>query len=83
MKTQIDLKSALCGLIIGALAMFALGASDSTGTFGGRYQIVAFNAAGMEPNAMVIDTQTGKVWGAKLNSNWRDDGANFWNTKNQ
>ena len=58
MKTQIDLKSALCGLAVGVFAMLAIGAG--TGTYSnecGRYQVaVGANVA------LVIDTQTGKLW---------------------
>lgn len=63
MKTQIDLKSALCGLVIGVLAMLAIAAGTGTSANEplkyetGRYQVaVGANVA------LVIDTQTGKVW---------------------
>ena len=55
MKTQIDLKSLLCGLAIGVLAMFAVGATTSTAP--GRFQI-----AGSPPIFLLVDTTTGKVW---------------------
>jgi len=56
MKTQINFKSALCGLVAGMLAMLAIGAGTYS-NMTGRYQIAT------EGNvALVIDTQTGKVW---------------------
>jgi len=63
--------------------MLVIGAETSTEQPAGRYQLVAFNAAGMEPNAMIIDTTTGKAWGAKLTSNWHDNGAEFWAVKTE
>jgi len=56
MKIQIDIKSALCGLIIGVAAMFALGADSSSSNQVGRYQI----STGQTSNLMV-DTITGKA----------------------
>ncbi len=55
MKIHIDLKSALVGLALGALAMLAVGAADSSGV--GRYQCSA--ATGM---LMIVDTATGQAW---------------------
>lgn len=56
MKTHIELKSALCGLVIGVFAMLAIGAGMSSNETG-RYQITSGGNV-----ALVIDTQTGKVW---------------------
>jgi len=56
MKTQIDIKSALIGLLAGIAAMLALGASSSTHTVG-RYQV-----GGTASQALVVDTATGQVW---------------------
>ena len=56
MKTQINLKSAFCGLVVGILATLAIGAETNSNETG-RYQIAT------EGNvAFVIDTKTGKVW---------------------
>jgi len=56
MKTQINFKSALCGLVAGVLATLAIGAGTYSSATG-RYQVAT------EGNvALVIDTQTGKVW---------------------
>jgi hypothetical protein len=57
MKTTIDFKSALCGLIIGVLAMLALGA-ETTASSTGRYQVSAASGLGI-----ILDTKTGRAWG--------------------
>jgi hypothetical protein len=58
MKTQIDIKSALCGLVIGVAAMFAIGAGTSSNEVG-RYQISS------NPNfSVMVDTKTGQAWGS-------------------
>lgn len=79
MKIQIDLKSAVCELIIGVAAMFAMGA-DSTNS-AGRYQITAI--PGSNPNqagtAIMVDTQTGKAWGADIQREFKSEG--FWDAK--
>ncbi len=67
MKSPFDLKSALCGVVVGVLAMLAIGAgtsSDAPLKYGtGRYQVaVGANVA------LVIDTQTGKLWTKCWNS---------------
>ena len=62
MKTQIDLKSLLCGLTIGVLAMFAIGATEPSNPVG-RYQVST--AAGF---VAIVDSQTGQAWGANLAS---------------
>lgn len=56
MKTEIDLKSALIGLLAGIIGMLAIGASSSTPTVG-RYQV-----GGTASQGLVIDTVTGQVW---------------------
>jgi len=65
MKMQIDLKSALCGLIVGVASMFAIGAGTSSGGVG-RFQ-VAGGSAGGDGHFMVIDTATGQGWCARFN----------------
>jgi hypothetical protein len=80
MKIQIDLKSALCGLIIGVAAMLVMGAGTTSNQVG-KYQI----AASAAPNGSffsVIDTQTGEVWGADSVRDWNNNKANkFWDAK--
>jgi hypothetical protein len=80
MKIQIDLKSAVCGLVIGVTAMFAVGAGTSSNP-AGKYQI----EAGTTPFGIytfVIDTQTGEVWGIDTKGDWHDNKADkFWGAK--
>jgi hypothetical protein len=79
MKIQIDLKSALCGLIIGVAAMFAIGAGTSSNPIG-KYEI----RTGVGNNggyAIMIDTQTGQAWGqlAGIENDWgSSSSAKFW-----
>ncbi len=56
MKTEIDLKSALIGLLAGIIGMLAIGASSSSPAVG-RYQV-----GGTASQGFVIDTVTGQVW---------------------
>ena len=56
MKTQIDIKSALIGLLAGIATMLAVGASSSAPTVG-RYQV-----GGTASQGFVVDTVTGQVW---------------------
>src|ERR1051326_6366708 len=56
MKKQIDIKSALIGLLTGIIAMLALGASSSSPALG-RYQV-----GGTASQGFVVDTATGQVW---------------------
>ncbi len=58
MKTKIDLKSALCGLTVGLLAMFVIGAADLSSNPVGRYQ-----GASGQNLLLIVDTATGKAWG--------------------
>jgi len=83
MKTQIDLKSAACGLVIGVLAMFALGADSSSSIQVGKYQIQAVPGEnGIAGFAIIIDTQTGESWGADMVHDWRNNKADqFWGAK--
>ena len=73
MKATIDFKSALCGLILGALAMLALGAESSSNGVG-RYQVSA--AAGL---GIIVDTKTGQAWcfGPINTTQFRNDN-DFW-----
>jgi hypothetical protein len=58
MKIQIDLKSALCGLIIGVAAMFVMGAESSSSNPVGKYQLKIGPTC-----ALILNTQSGEVWG--------------------
>jgi hypothetical protein len=77
MNKQIDLKSALCGLAVGILAMLAIGAANPSNLVG-RYQVVT--AAGF---AAIIDTTTGQTWGANLAGppGFQTTHAGFWEKK--
>jgi hypothetical protein len=81
MKIQIDIKSALCGLIIGVATMFAIGAGTS-GNENGRYRgIVSASPIDVDRGlALIVDTQTGKAWGVTARNNWHNDGS-FWDAK--
>ena len=59
MKTQIDFKSAVGGLVAGVLLAFTLGASSVEPNAVGRYQISV-----SDHRSQIIDTKTGKVWQA-------------------
>ncbi|MGO8838080.1 MAG: hypothetical protein ACLQAH_06090 [Limisphaerales bacterium] len=78
MKIQIDIKSALLGIVVGIVAVLAIGAGTSSNEVG-RYQIST------TPNfAIIIDTKTGQAWGSiytqTSNSSIRND-PNFFDTK--
>jgi hypothetical protein len=62
MKIQIDLKSALCGLIIGVAAMFVMGAESSSSNSPGKYRAVT-GYTGSYGYALILNTQTGEAWG--------------------
>ena len=78
MKTHIDIKSALLGMLIGGLAIFATGAGTA-GNDNGRYQV-----SSGQGNAVIIDTQTGQAWAYTPATTVaiRNDG-NFFDKKNQ
>ena len=70
MKTQIDVKSTLAGLVIGILATLAVGAGTSSNPVG-KYAI----GTSMTPwgcISCVLDTQTGEVWGMDVKTDWHD-----------
>lgn len=78
MKTPIDLKSLLCGLAIGVLAVFAIGAASSSSPVG-KYQTTS--AAGF---ALILDTSTGQAWGANLAApvpGFQKVDTGFWDAK--
>ncbi len=73
---KIDLKSALCGLALGIVAMAAMGSSSSTPIVG-RYQV-----SGGYGFFTIIDTSTGQAWGANLSSpGMQGIQAGYWDPK--
>jgi hypothetical protein len=74
MKATIDVKSAILGLIIGAVTMFAIGAGSSSNRVG-RYQI----SAGSQGCAVIVDTTTGQAWAFEppTTVQYRNDGGFF------
>jgi hypothetical protein len=79
MKTQIDIKSALCGLVIGVLAMFAVGAEQQSSNPAGRYQTASGSGF-----ITIIDTTTGQAWCANLAApipGFQQVDAGFWDSK--
>jgi hypothetical protein len=74
MTTKIDLKSALCGLAVGVLAMLAIGAAESSNAIG-RYQV-----AGGAGSFTIVDTVTGQAWGANTAS-LQGAQPGFWDKK--
>jgi len=56
MKTNIDFKSALCGLLVGVVATFVIGAGEQSSP-AGRYQVSA-----MQTGGIMVDTKTGQAW---------------------
>jgi len=82
MKIQIDLQSAICGLLAGVAIMFCLGAGTSANSTG-KYQIIGA-ADGNGALFAVLDTQTGEVWGVDSAKDWNADSdkwADFWKAK--
>ncbi len=76
MKSNIDLKSAAVGLVVGIAVMLVVGA-ESRSNYNGRYQVSS--AQGF---AVIVDSQTGQAWGFGTSSTiqYRND-ANFWDVK--
>jgi hypothetical protein len=70
MNMKIDLKSALCGLAVGVLAMLVIGATISTPP--GRFQY-----AGAPPVFLLVDTTTGQVWTANFAGTVKSTDDNF------
>jgi len=76
MNIKIDLKSALCGLAVGILAMLAMGAATSSDALG-RYQVASGSGF-----VTIIDTSTGRAWGANLASpGFQTIHPGFWEPK--
>jgi hypothetical protein len=76
MKAQIDIKSVLCGVAIGVLAVFAVGAATSSNEIG-RFQVSAGQGC-----SVIVDTRTGQAWAycPASTAAYRMDG-NFWDSK--
>lgn len=78
MKAQIDIKSALLGIVVGMLTIFAIGAGTSSNAVD-KYRVAGASA----PNGsffVIIDTQTGQAWGSDSVGNFKDD-RSFWEPK--
>jgi len=76
MKTKIDIKSALIGLLLGIVATVAIAAASSPSQVG-RYQISGAGSFGL-----VLDTATGQVWTMFFSSSGgRNDGEAFYQPK--
>lgn len=77
MKTTIDTKSALVGLLVGVGTMLAIGAATSSNETG-RFQV----SAGGAGFAVMVDTKTGQAWSFQPTSTaqWRSD-ESFWREK--
>jgi hypothetical protein len=76
MKAQIDIKSVLCGVAIGVLAVFAMGAATSSNEIG-RYQVSAGQGC-----SVIVDTKTGQAWGyCPANTSQYKMDATFWDVK--
>ena len=71
MNNKIDIKSVLIGICVGAVATLAIGASSSTPTTVGRFQV-----GGTASHGLVVDTATGQVWSKYLpqQSGYSDEG---------
>ena len=64
MNMKVDLKSALCGIVVGVLAMLVIAAADSSANVVGKYQ-----AAGGAGFFLILDTASGKAWFANVSAN--------------
>ncbi|MCX6930032.1 MAG: hypothetical protein NT154_43490 [Verrucomicrobia bacterium] len=83
MNTKLDIKSAVIGLVVGALVTLGIAATTSSGSSVGRYQIMSCASNGGQggSQSLVIDTLTGKVWSAYMPPNGSSD-ADFFQPKN-
>ena len=79
MKTQIEIKSVLCGVAVGVLAIMSIGAATSGQV--GRYQITGITTGSGVGAAFVVDTQTGEVWAADIHNDWNPKADKFWEPK--
>jgi hypothetical protein len=76
MKTQIDIKSALLGIVVGVLAVLAVGAGTASNEVG-RYQVST--AASI---SILLDSKTGQAWVYVLPGvGGRNDNATFFDAK--
>jgi len=75
MKTNIDPKSALLGLTIGALGLLALGAVSPSSQVG-RYRL-----EGSTPYFLLVDTTTGQVWTGNFQAGLKPSDGDFFQPK--
>jgi hypothetical protein len=80
MKTQIDIKSVLCGVAIGVLAVFAIGAGTSSNQVG-KYQVTSTGNGTGGWLSIMVDTQTGESWGVDFSRNAVQKPDKFWDAK--
>jgi hypothetical protein len=62
MKIQIDIKSLLCGAILGVLGLLVTGAG-TTPNPAGKYQITGVGNGTGGWGYVMLDTQSGEAWG--------------------
>jgi len=66
MKTQIDLKSVIIGILLTLCVLLAMGASTSLySEHHGRYRLTAIG----DDNAYIVDSFTGRVWRNRTHHN--------------
>jgi hypothetical protein len=77
MKTQIDIRSTLFGIIVGVLVMFAMGAGTSPNEVG-RYRVSVGQGF-----MVIVDTKTGETWGRPTTTEGEDNDklGTFWKAK--
>ena len=81
MKTQIDFKSAVVGLLVGIVVILLTGAVTSSNPVG-KYQVdVAATGGGWGGMAVIVDTQTGEAWAVDFTKNFNAKSDKFWDAK--
>ncbi len=81
MKIQIDLKSAVIGLLAGIVVVLLTGAGASSNPVG-KYQVdVAATGGGWGGMAVIVDTQTGESWGVDFTKDFNAKSEKFWGAK--
>ena len=66
MNNKLNLTSLILGAVLGALAVFTMGAANSSSTqtnAAGRFQLLA-----VDGSVFKLDSQTGQVWRSYVNS---------------
>jgi hypothetical protein len=72
MNNKLNLTSLVLGAVIGALAIFTMGAANSSSTqtnVAGRFQLLAIDGL-----IFKIDSQTGQVWRGNVNGDIKSFG---------